>query len=101
MKGLEIICGPISEEGKRRLEESSRKRLERLNRLMEDARNSVIERGPDGFLKITIPNLGIVTWASDVEDAKVAISEAVTAFTHSSNKHGDGLDNELSKIYGD
>ena len=31
----------------------------------------------DGFIKITIPDLDIVTYASDLEDAQVAISEAI------------------------
>jgi hypothetical protein len=30
----------------------------------------------DGFIKITIPGIG-VTWARDLEDAKVAIVEAL------------------------
>ena len=30
----------------------------------------------DGFIKITIPGIGI-TWARDLEDAKVAIAEAL------------------------
>jgi hypothetical protein len=31
----------------------------------------------DGFIKITIPELDIVTYASDLEDAQVAIAEAI------------------------
>jgi hypothetical protein len=30
----------------------------------------------DGFIKITIPEIEVVTWARDLEDAKVAIAEA-------------------------
>lgn len=30
----------------------------------------------DGFLKITIPGIG-VTWARDLDDAKIAIAEAI------------------------
>ena len=33
----------------------------------------------DGFIKISIPELDIVTYASDLEDAQVAISEAMEA----------------------
>ena len=30
----------------------------------------------DGFIKITIPEIEVVTWARDLDDAKVAIAEA-------------------------
>lgn len=33
----------------------------------------------DGFIKITIPKIG-VTWARDLEDAQVAIAEALKAY---------------------
>jgi hypothetical protein len=33
----------------------------------------------DGFIKITIPGIG-VTWARDLEDAKIAIAEALEAY---------------------
>jgi hypothetical protein len=36
----------------------------------------LIEKCIDGFIKITIPELDIVTYASDLEDAYVAITEA-------------------------
>lgn len=29
-----------------------------------------------GFIKITIPEIGVVTWAKDLDDTKVAIAEA-------------------------
>jgi ribulose-5-phosphate 4-epimerase/fuculose-1-phosphate aldolase len=77
MESFVYLGGKLSEESKARLAEHSRKHRERINKLAEDARNSVIERSPDGFIKVTIPNLGVVTWAKDVEDAKVAIAEAV------------------------
>lgn len=93
-----IPTGELSEEGKRRLAEHCRKRQERLDRLVADCKNSVIEKGIDGFVKITIPNLGIVTWASDFEDAQVAITEAVNIFADSSDKFGDGFEEELKKI---
>lgn len=31
----------------------------------------------DGFIKIIIPEIGIVTWARDLEDAQAAIAEAL------------------------
>ena len=31
----------------------------------------------DGFIKITIPEIGVVTWARDLEDAQIAIAEAM------------------------
>ena len=34
----------------------------------------------DGFIKITIPEIGVVTWARDLEDAQVAIAEALEAY---------------------
>ena len=37
----------------------------------------LVEKCIDGFVKITIPEFGIVTYASDLEDAQVAISEAI------------------------
>jgi hypothetical protein len=33
----------------------------------------------DGFIKITIPEIGVITWARDLEDAQVAIEEALEA----------------------
>ena len=30
----------------------------------------------DGFIKITIPEIGVVTWAKDLEDAQIVIAEA-------------------------
>lgn len=33
----------------------------------------------DGFIKITIPGIG-VTWARDLEDAQIAIAEALEAY---------------------
>ena len=77
MESFVFLGGKLSEESKARLAEHSRKHRERIEKLAEDARNSTIERSPDGFIKVTIPNLGIVTWAKDADDAKVAIAEAV------------------------
>ena len=48
---------------------------------------AITEEALDGFIKITIPSLGVVTWASDIEDAKLAITEAVEAFKINSEKY--------------
>jgi hypothetical protein len=88
MRGITFISGPLSEEGKLRLAEFSRKREERLAKLAEDCKNSIIEKSYDGFIKVTIPNLGVVTWAKDVEDAKVAIAEAVMCVEHNLKNYG-------------
>lgn len=77
MEGFVFLGGKLSEESKARLAEHSRKRRERIEKMAKDARNSVIEKSPDGFIKITIPNLGVVTWAKDSDDAQVAIAEAI------------------------
>lgn len=77
MEKFTYIGGKLSDESKARLAEHTRKHRERIEKLAEDARNSVIEKSPDGFIKITIPNIGVVTWAKDFDDAKIAISEAV------------------------
>ena len=34
----------------------------------------------DGFIKITIPEIGVVTWARDLEDAQAAITEAMETY---------------------
>ena len=34
----------------------------------------------DGFIKITIPEIGVVTWARDLEDAQAAIAEAIESY---------------------
>ena len=39
----------------------------------------LFEKCIDGFVKITIPELDIVTYASDLEDAQLAIAEAIEA----------------------
>jgi len=46
----------------------------------------LIERCIDCFLKITLPDLGIVTYASDLEDAQVAIDEAIELHRITSNQ---------------
>ena len=86
MKEMVIISGPLSDEGKRRLAEHSRKHKERLEKFTQDCKNTKIEKGVDGIIKITIPSLGIVTWASDIEDSKIAISEAIESHRIISNR---------------
>lgn len=102
MKGITFVpkSGP-TEEGKAKLAEFMRKHEERLARLAEDAKNSILEKAKDGYIKITIPNLGVVTWAENLEDAKVAITEAVEAFKVVANKHGKGFEKELENLYKD
>ncbi len=74
------------------------KREKRLNDLTEDCkRNSTFEDSPDGYIKVTLPTLGIVTWAENLEDAKVAITEAVKAFEITSDRFGDGFEAELDR----
>lgn len=34
----------------------------------------------DGFIKITIPEIEVVTWVSDLEDAQVVITEAIESY---------------------
>ena len=41
----------------------------------------------DGFVKISIPELDIVTYASDLEDAQVAIAEALEVHRLMINQH--------------
>lgn len=69
----------MTEEGKKRFLRDWEKRNERLAKMAEDMKNTVIEKGEDGFIKITLWNGDIVTFAKDLDDAKVAISEAVLA----------------------
>lgn len=99
MEGITNLGGDLSEDGKARMAILKKKHEERLGRLVEDARNSIIEKSIDGAIKITIPNLGVITWASDIEDVKVAITEVVEAFKINSDKHGDGFEKELEKVY--
>jgi hypothetical protein len=60
--------------------------------------NAMFDESIDGFIKVTIPSLGVVTWATDVEDAQRAISEAVESFKIQSEKYGEGFEKELSKV---
>lgn len=74
------------------------KRVERLMKLTKDCqKNSNFEDSPDGFIKVTLPTLGIVTWVKDLEDAKIAITEAVKCFEIMSDKFGEGFETELDR----
>ena len=69
----------MTEEGKKRFLRDWDKRNARLAKMAEEAKNTVIEKGGDGFIKITLWNGEVITFAKDLEDAKEAISEAVLA----------------------
>lgn len=51
--------------------------------------------GDDGFLKLDIPLFGIRTFAKDLEDAEMAIEEAIKVFCINAEKFGAGIENEL------
>jgi hypothetical protein len=78
----------MTEEGKKRFLKDWEKRNERLAKMADDMKNTVIEKGFDGFVKITLWNGEIVTFAKDLDDAKVAISEAVLAKKITEEKFG-------------
>jgi hypothetical protein len=78
----------MTEEGKKRFLKDWEKRNERLAKMAEEMKNTVIEKGEDGFIKITLWNGDIVTFAKDLDDAKVAISEAVLAKKITEEKFG-------------
>ena len=78
----------MTEEGKKRFLKDWEKRNERLAKMAEDMKNTVIEKGFDGFVKITLWNGEIVTFAKDLNDAKIAISEAVLAKKITEEKFG-------------
>lgn len=61
MKGIEFIpSGPLSDETKARLKRSWDKRNECLRQMGEDAKNSIIENGPNGILKLISPKFGTI-----------------------------------------
>ena len=78
----------MTEEGKKRFLKDWEKRNERLAKMADDMKNTVIEKGFDGFVKITLWNGEIVTFAKDLDDAKIAISEAVLAKKITEEKFG-------------
>lgn len=78
----------MTEEGKKRFLKDWEKRNERLAKMAEDMKNTVIEKGEDGFIKITLADGNIVTFAKNLEDAKVAISEALLVKKITEKKFG-------------
>jgi hypothetical protein len=78
----------MTEEGKKRFLKDWEKRNARLAKMVEEAKNTVIEKGGDGFIKITLWNGEVITFAKDLEDAKEAISEAVLAKKITEEKFG-------------
>ena len=78
----------MTEEGKKRFLRDWEKRNQRLAKMVEDMKNTVIEKGEDGFIKITLWNGDIVTFAKDLDDAKIAISEAVLVKKITEEKFG-------------
>jgi hypothetical protein len=88
MKSLKFNGRFMTEEGKKSFLKDWEKRNARLAKMTEDMKNTVIEKGEDGFVKITLWNGDIVTFAKDLEDAKVAISEAVLAKKFIEEKFG-------------
>jgi hypothetical protein len=78
----------MTEEGKKRFLRDWEKRNARLAKMAEDMKNTVIEKGKDGFMKITLWNGELITFAKDLEDAKEAISEAVLAKKITEEKFG-------------
>ena len=67
----------MTEEGKKRFLRDWKNKNKRLAKMAEDMENTVIEKGEDGYLKITLCNGVLVTLAKYLDDAKHAISEAV------------------------
>jgi hypothetical protein len=88
MENLSFNGRFMTEEGKKRFLKDWEKRNVRLAKMTEDMKNTVIEKGEDGFIKITLWNGDIVTFAKDLDDAKVAISEAVLAKKITEEKFG-------------
>jgi hypothetical protein len=78
----------MTKEGKKNFLRDWERRNERLAKMAEDMKNTVIEKGEDGFVKITLWNGEIVTFAKDLDDAKVAISEAVLVKKITKEKFG-------------
>lgn len=77
MKGLSFNGRFMTEEGKKRFLRDWESRNRRLAKMVEDMKNTVIEKGEDGYIKITLWDGEVITFAKDLEDAKHAISEAV------------------------
>ena len=88
MRELSFTGRFMTEEGKKRFLKDWEKRNARLAKMVEEAKNTVIEKGGDGFIKITLWNGEVITFAKDLEDAKEAISEAVLAKKITEEKFG-------------
>jgi hypothetical protein len=88
MESLSFNGRFMTEEGKKRFLRDWDKRNARLAKMAEDAKNTVIEKGEDGFMKITLWNGEVITFAKDLEDAKVAIKEAVLVKKLTEKKFG-------------
>lgn len=52
----------------------------------------------DEVLTVTIPLFGIKTFAKNMEDAEIAISEAIKCFCIASERFGKGVEKELEYI---
>jgi hypothetical protein len=88
MESLSFNGRFMTEEGKKSFLRDWEKQNKRLAKMAEDAKNTVIEKGEDGFIKITLADGNIVTFAKDLDDAKVAISEAVLVKKLTEKKFG-------------
>jgi endonuclease III-like uncharacterized protein len=88
MESLSFNGRFMTKEGKKNFLRDWQKRNARLNKMADEMKNTVIEKGEDGFMKITLWNGDIVTFAKDFDDAKVAISEAVLAKKITEEKFG-------------
>jgi len=51
----------------------------------------------DELIKITIPELEIITWAVDMEDAIIAITEAIEAFKYNVEAYGTDEEKQYYK----
>ena len=58
----------------------------------------LFEKCIDGFIKITIPELDIVTYASDLEDAQLAITEAIESHRIISNQFVSVKKNDINYL---
>jgi hypothetical protein len=88
MESLSFNGRFMTEEGKKKFLRDWQKRNARLAKMADEMKNTVIEKGEDGFMKITLWNGEVITFAKDLEDAKEAISEAVLAKKITEEKFG-------------
>lgn len=52
----------------------------------------ITEKAKDGFFKVTIPSLEMVTWAKDEQDAETAVIEAVESLRIQTERFGNEED---------